>query len=111
MSEEKELEMEEFNEAFKIIDKHIKELEIKEEKENIPDEKEEVLDPLMKEEQIITKQTSFYMNFFLTIFMSLLNPLLKKNNITEVSAEETKELTQALMGIISNKMLSTTGKI
>lgn len=57
------------------------------------------------------RETSFYLNFFMSIAITLVNPILKKYNIDEITTEETQELTIALMGIASEKALGKTGKI
>lgn len=57
------------------------------------------------------KETSFYLNFFMSIAITLINPILKKYNIDEITSEETQELTIALMGIASEKSLGKTGKV
>ncbi len=57
------------------------------------------------------KETKFYLDFFINIAMMIINPILKKNEIKEITLEEMKDLTTALIGIASEKMLSTSGKI
>ena len=57
------------------------------------------------------RETSFYLNFFMSIAITLINPILKKYNIDEITTEETQDLTIALMGIASEKSLTKSGKI
>lgn len=111
MSKENNLEQEEFAEAIKILDKNIKEMEEKADKDIKIEKSNEVEEPIINEDTILAQQSSFYLSFIMTILMTLINPILKKYQIDEVTPEETEELSQALMGIISDKMLSTSGKI
>lgn len=57
------------------------------------------------------RETSFYLNFFMSIAITLINPILKKYNIDEITTEETQDLTIALMGIASEKSLTKSGKV
>ena len=57
------------------------------------------------------KETQFYLDFFSNIALMIINPILKKNDIKEITIEEMKDLTTALIGIASEKMLGTSGKL
>lgn len=111
MSNEKDIETEEYAEALKILDKNIKQMEDIEEKEAKKEKIETEEIPISEEDTIIAQQSTFYLKFFITTFTTLINPILKKYKIAEITTAESSELAEALMGIISNKMLSTTGKI
>lgn len=111
MSENDNTEMNEFEEAFKILDKNIKEHQKLLEKEEEEEKTEEEVIPELKEDTIITQQTNFYMNIFLTLFITLINPILKKYNIEIITTEETEDLSKALMNILSSKILSKTSKV
>jgi len=100
-------------ETLKILDGKVKKLDEElSEKYN-----EELIVKADKQKEDITdlqadmRETSFYLNFFMSIAITLINPILKKYNIDEITTEETQDLTIALMGIASEKSLTKSGKI
>lgn len=100
-------------ETLKILDGKVKKLD-----EELSEKyKDELIVKADKQKEDISdleadmKETSFYLNFFMSIAITLINPILKKYNIEEITTKETQDLTIALMGIASEKSLGKTGKI
>lgn len=57
------------------------------------------------------KETTFYLDFFMTIIITAINPIFKKYDIEPISITESTELSHALLGILSEKTLNKSGQI
>lgn len=116
MSKEKEKEIIDpeidYPEATKILNKAIKKMDKEILIEKADEQNKEKTEDTEYDKFAIDQQIKEFTTYFDLIFefiFTIINPMLKKEKIDPISKEEINDLTQAILGYITDKLLTSSG--